>query len=171
MSKENWEWVEGYEGHYKVSDQGRVFSVKSDKFMGVNRVTKDGYNYIALSKNNKAKEFRMHRLVATHFIPNPENKETVNHIDGDKLNNRVDNLEWSTRHENMQHAYKLGLKKMHRGHEHASSKLTPEQIKEIRATYKPYKRGYSALALGKKYGVHNSTILRVVENERYAENV
>lgn len=171
MSTENWKWIEGYEGHYRVSDHGRVYSEKSKKFMGVNRITKDGYNYIALSKNNKSKEFRMHRLVATHFIPNPDNKETVNHIDGNKLNNHVDNLEWSTRHENMQHAYNLGLKEMHKGHEHVSSKLTLEQIKEIRATYKPRAKGRSAIALGKKYGVHNSTILRIVKNERYAENV
>lgn len=170
-NEENWKWIEGYEGHYKISNFGRVFSVKSNIFLSVKRITKDGYNYVALSKDNKPKEMKTHRLVATYFIPNPDNKETVNHIDGNKLNNHVDNLEWCTRHENMQHAYKLGLKKMHRGHEHASSKLTPEQIKEIRATYKPYKKGCSALALGKKYGVHNSTILRIVKNESYVENV
>lgn len=171
MSKEVFKWVKGYEGRYKISNRGRVYSVKTDIYLSENRLTKCGYIYVALSKDNKTREFRMHRLVATQFIPNPEDKETVNHIDGDKLNNKVGNLEWNTRHENMQHAYDNGLKVMHRGHEHACSKLTKKDVDYIRATYKRYTRGRSSLALAKKYNVSSTTILNVIKNITHVENV
>ena len=68
-----------------------------------------GYIQYLLHKNNKGKELKAHRLVAEAFLPNPENKREVNHIDGDKHNNRVDNLEWATTSENQIHAhYELG---------------------------------------------------------------
>lgn len=168
---EDWVWVEGYEGHYKVSNTGKVLSIKSNKILSLNRITKDGYNYVALSKNNKAKEFKIHRLVAIHFIPNTKNKPTVNHIDGNKQNNSVENLEWATREENMQHAYDLGLKEMHKGSKHSRAKLTNEQVVEIKATYQRYKRGFGSVALAKKYGVESSTILRIVQGKRYVEDV
>lgn len=71
----------------------------------------DGYEIVPLVNEKGTKTFSVHRLVAQAFLPNPENKETVNHIDGDKTNNSVTNLEWATRGEQMSHAYDLGLKK------------------------------------------------------------
>lgn len=67
------------------------------------------YSYVCLCVNNKRKSKRVHRLVAEAFIPNPENKSEVNHIDGNKQNNRVDNLEWVTGSENIQHGYRMNL--------------------------------------------------------------
>lgn len=75
------------------------------------RVNGGGYYHISFCKNNKCKTFNIYRLIAINFIPNPENKPQVNHIDGNKLNNHVNNLEWCTRSENMQHAWKLDLYK------------------------------------------------------------
>ena len=166
--KEQWKWIEGFEGLYRVSNFGRVYSEKTKKFLSQNRVTKDGYIHVALRKNGKVYERRVNRLVAEAFLPNPENKPTVNHKDGNKLNNHVDNLEWATKEENMQHAYKLGLKKPIRGCDHRSSKLTKEQISEIKKTYKRYKKGFGSVALAKKYGVDSSTILRIVQGKRHA---
>lgn len=164
---EKWVWINGFEGLYKISDKGNVYSAKTNKNLSLNRITKDGYNHVAIRKDGKAHNLKIHRIVAKHFIPNPENKPTVNHIDGNKQNNSVSNLEWATREENMQHAYKLGLKKMHKGCEHASSKLTAEQVAEIKQTYKRYKKGFGSVALAKKYGVESSTILRIVQGKRY----
>lgn len=69
----------------------------------------NGYVYIFLMKDNKSKNFRLHRLVAEAFIPNPENKLQVNHKDGNKLNNNINNLEWCNQSENEKHAYNKGL--------------------------------------------------------------
>jgi hypothetical protein len=98
-----WKDIEGYEGLYMVSDKGYV--VRNGKKLKV-RLTKTGYARIGLCKNNKAKDFYLHRLVANAFIDNPNNKVTVNHKDGDKLNNSVSNLEWATHSENIIHSYK-----------------------------------------------------------------
>ena len=86
----------------------------------------DGYKIVPLVNEKGTKTFSVHRLVAQAFIPNPENKETVNHIDGDKTNNNVDNLEWSTRGEQMIHAYSTGLKK------HNNIMTTSSNIKQCK---------------------------------------
>lgn len=105
--------------NYVVSNYGDVIALtyvdKAGRERGMKEIKQsnnaDGYKYLALYNNEGRKGFLTHRLVAQAFIPNPENKETINHIDGDKTNNRVENLEWSTREEQMKHAYKSGLKK------------------------------------------------------------
>ena len=97
----------GYEGLYAIDGMGRVYSYKSKKYMGSNKG--HPYKSVALSKDGKTKTFRVHRLVAKTFIPNPHNKPQVNHKDGNKLNNEVSNLEWCTSKENNHHAYKKKL--------------------------------------------------------------
>jgi len=106
--QEIWKDVLGYEGLYKVSNLGRVVS-KRKILKGWECV--NGYWLYRLCKNGKTRQFSAHRLVAINFLPADLNRNYVNHIDGDKLNNNLDNLEWCTNSENIQHAYKIGLKK------------------------------------------------------------
>ena len=94
-----WKDIEGYKGHYQISNYGNVRSLKKDAFLMKGGYLK-GYKIISLWKNGTGKMFRVHRLVAAAFIPNPENKPCVDHIDGDRANNHADNLRWVTVKEN-----------------------------------------------------------------------
>ena len=116
---EIWKDIEGYENKYQISNLGNVKSLETwtgDKYIRREKILKNmvygnGYYYVCLSKNGKVKKYKVNRLVAQAFIPNPDNKPFTNHIDGDKLNNNVDNLEWCTQSENMKHASMIGLRK------------------------------------------------------------
>ena len=102
--------IEGYEGLYQISNLGNVKSFKSvSKNKILKPVLRKGYATVILRKNKVNKLHSIHRLIATAFIPNPDNLPQVNHIDGNKSNNNVDNLEWCTHLENMRHAFKTGL--------------------------------------------------------------
>lgn len=109
MENEIWKDVEGFE-NYQISSYGRVKSLNFNK-ESILKPGKDGRGYyvVCLSKNKIRKTLRVHRLVSKAFLPNPENKPEVNHINGSKSNNKVTNLEWVTSKENIQHAYKNGL--------------------------------------------------------------
>jgi hypothetical protein len=102
--------IKGYE-NYLISPDGRVFSLYTMKFLKL-RVTNCGYNQIQLFNKDGYKYFSVHRLVAEAYIPNLENKEQVNHMDGNKLNNLACNLEWMTRSENQKHCSDTGLRKV-----------------------------------------------------------
>lgn len=108
MEQEIWKDVEGFQG-YKISNLGRVKSYHNNTTIIRKSNIVVGYKHLMLSKNKKKYNFYIHRLVAEAFIPNPENKPEINHIDGNKLNNNISNLEWCTRKENCQHAWKTGL--------------------------------------------------------------
>jgi len=169
---EVWKDIKGFEGCYQVSSLGRVKSLaRNGSPYGENirklSHTKDGYLKIRLLGNGKDITTRVHRLVAEAFIENPDNKETVNHIDGNKENNSVENLEWSDRHEQLYHAYNLGLKKPMQGCKNAHAKLTEEQVREIRATYVRQSKEFGTVALSKKYGVTNRVIGLVVNGKAY----
>ena len=121
-SVEVWKDVNGFEGHYQISNLGRVKSLRRKFLCGnggyrildetIAKLTKDnkGYYRKCLLNHGYKKSERIHRLVAKHFIPNPQNKPQINHINGIKTDNRVENLEWATNGENQSHAYKLGLR-------------------------------------------------------------
>jgi hypothetical protein len=108
QTDEIWKDIIGYEGLYQVSNLGNVKSIKKNKLMKIG-LHADGYNRLWLSKENKSKGFLLHRLIAIHFIPNPNNLPEVNHKDANKLNNSIDNLEWCSHSENMNHANNMGL--------------------------------------------------------------
>lgn len=120
---EIWKDIKGYEGLYQVSNLGRVKSLSKtvrsaiqkcgtrttvDKIVRQAKIS-SGYYRVGLSNNKVHKGYLVHRLMAIAFIPNPDNLEQVNHKDGNKLNNSLDNLEWVTRSENAIHSFKLGL--------------------------------------------------------------
>lgn len=109
---EVWKDVVGFEGKYEVSNFGRVRN-KNHQWLLNQYINENGYCIVGLHsrQNNtgKTKHFRVHRLVAEAFIQNPENKRTVNHIDGNKMNNNVKNLEWATHGENIKHGRENGL--------------------------------------------------------------
>ena len=92
---EVWRDIAGYEGYYRVSDHGNVYSVRKNLIM-TKQLTIHGYHKLLLTVNQKRKDKPIHRLVASAFIPNPDNLPEVHHIDDDKLNNHVDNLQWIT---------------------------------------------------------------------------
>ena len=115
--------IKGYEGLYSITIYGDVYtwgngkSFTSDGKLKYLKQTlkRNGYWQVKLFKNGMRKYYNIHRLVAQTFIPNPDNKPEVNHIDGFKDNNKPDNLEWVTSRENQLHAFRLGLQKASRG--------------------------------------------------------
>lgn len=148
--EEEWRDVEGYEGLYQVSSLGRIkrlsgvvsfvsrwgtVSIRKIKEKILkNYYTGDGYKHTVLTKNRISQGYMVARLVAGAFIPNPENKPTVNHIDGNKANNTVLNLEWNTYSENNQHRYDTGLMKPQTGEAHWAwgTHLSEETRKKLR---------------------------------------
>lgn len=108
---ESWKSIDGFD-NYAVSDDGRVINKKRgiEKALKIDRY---GYGNVALYRDGKEYHRKVHRLVAEAYIENDGNKPQVNHIDGNKLNNNVDNLEWVTCSENMKHAYETGLNPKH----------------------------------------------------------
>lgn len=162
---ENWKDIQGYEGVYEISDLGQIRSV--DRLVinpkkGIRRVAGrvlkpsicKGYYYLILCKEGKKKFSQIHILVASHYVPNPENKPEVNHKDGNKLNNAANNVEWCTKLENKIHAIIMGL---------TPTKLNENDVKDIRRLHKHY----TYKSLGKIFGVHCSTIKKIVNRKSW----
>lgn len=104
---DTWSKINGY-SNYSVSKNGEIRNDMTGKIKS-GRNNRYGYSVVDLYSNGKRQTERVHRLVANTFIPNPENKSQVNHINGDKQNNSISNLEWCTASENMRHAFDIGL--------------------------------------------------------------
>lgn len=154
-----WKKVMGYE-KYEVSNNGEVrnYITKNEKSINDHN---SGYLATTFCKNGKPKTFLLHRLVALHFIDNPENKRCINHKDGNKHNNNVENLEWNTHKENNDHAFRNGLKNPAKGDKNASTKLTKEQVLQIREI------GYSMTQrdISKLFNISNSVVYNIRANK------
>lgn len=117
MCKTELTWIKGFEGEYIITSNGQIFCSINNKRMlksiptkKSTRIDKRGYEKVMLYKNKKGYCKQVHRLVAENFIPNPNNLPQVNHKDGNKLNNKVDNLEWVSCSDNIKHAYDTKLR-------------------------------------------------------------
>ncbi len=164
-----WRDIKGYEGLYQVSDTGLVRSVDRMTTGNRNRMLKGkllsqgtntfGYFVVALCKDGKARTKRVHRLVAEAFLPCDNERPYINHKDGNPQNNQVDNLEWCTQKENVQHAYDTGLRK-------PTKLLTGEQVEYARAVYVPYSREFGTGALARKFGVDQATVWHAINNTK-----
>jgi hypothetical protein len=105
--------IKGYEGIYQISNLGNVKSYKKNRVkIRIPTKNTNGYLCLGLRKNNKRKMYLIHRLISEYFIENKNNKPYINHIDGNKLNNNINNLEWCTQKENVNHSWKIGLSKI-----------------------------------------------------------
>lgn len=160
--QEKWKKIKDYEELYEISEKGEVRTL-CDHFVR-NRLYKKkgdivavcngayGYNVCSLRKNGVNKMFKLHRLLAQAFIPNPENKPQINHIDNNRKNNKLENLEWCTNTENEQH--KIKQKRHPHGETHYEAKLKNSDVLFIRE----YSSESPINDLVKKYNLSRSHI-------------
>lgn len=169
-----WRDVVGYEDLFMVSVFGEVFSKRTNKILK-QHTRKNRYKTIATKiggRNGKSLCFKVHRLVAQAFIPNPENKPFVNHIDGCPGNNNVENLEWCTASENLKHAIETGLYDINNilDANKRKRKLDREQVLFIRENVKlPKSERLSLRALAKMFNIGRHTIEAIAYNTGYKD--
>lgn len=158
-----WRPINGFNGLYEVSTAGEVRSIVTDhsrRTCILKPHEKNGYLAITLYSKNCSKHFYIHRLVAQTFLPRVEGKNEVNHIDCNKFNNSIENLEWCNRKENLEHSYVHGLKRQ--GELHGCHKLTEKEVQDIRHEYVRNSKTHGIRSLAQKYKVSLSTIQTVV---------
>lgn len=151
--------IQGFEDYF-VNENGDVFSKKFHPFKNKNkelrkiknRIDTKNYHYVSLRKEKKENIFRVHRLVALAFIPNLENKPYINHINGNRLDNRIENLEWCTPSENTRHGFFIGNMVAKNGVNSWNAKLDDEKVRLIRID----NRNHRLIALD--YGVRRQSI-------------
>lgn len=169
VEPEIWKNVEGYNGDYKISNHGRVKSFKWGRPHILKKsITDKGYVKCALNKNGERQDKLVHRLVATAFIPNPENKPQVNHKNGIRDYNFYKNLEWVTQNENISHGRRfLGHKNKFRhlfnyhsaGEDHHNSKLKKDDVKEIRELYN--NKDVKVKDISNMFGISRQTVRHI----------
>lgn len=171
--------IPGFEGLYEIFENGKVRRIDTGRFIQP-RVATVGYLVVSLWKNNKGTTKYIHRLLAEAFIPNPHSFPTVNHIDGDKTNNDLNNLEWASYGRNNKHAYETGLKVVSaKMMAHARRLPAISRAKNPHgANAKPVLhfdlngsflgRFPSVISASRTLGMHRSTIYRVLTRKRKA---
>jgi hypothetical protein len=172
---EEWRNINDFNG-YEISNFGNVRG--KDRFSGKRSsivkgkelkqiVNKRGYPETRFRKNGT--HFRViHRLVAKAFIPNPDNKSQVNHIDGNKLNNRVDNLEWVSNSENQKHAYSLGLQPSRAGENNNKAKITDKDVTLLKELYNS---GKSVVEISKLTDISISSARQIIYGRTWKSNI
>ncbi len=165
--EEIWKVIEGFE-NYSISSFGNIRNNKTLRVLKLSPNT-SGYLSCGLRANGKTYTKAVHRLVAEAFLDRIDNKLEINHKDGNKNNNYLHNLEWTSRKENMQHSYDEGLNFTPSGEEHPSSKLTWEIVNWIRANYKPRDREFGCRAIAFKLGVAHSLISAIINNKTWKQ--
>lgn len=169
---EEWKDIKGYEKYYQISNLGNIkrFAgkclAKNNSYRRVSEriitpfpnKTRGNYFYVNLVMYGVSQQYRIHILVAKHFLSNPENKPEVNHKDDNKKNNFINNLEWVTSSENKIKAYETKI--MQSGEKHYNSKLSNKDIIDIRISNE------SNEILAKKYNVTKTHIVRIINNKR-----
>lgn len=171
MEAEEWKELLGYEGIYLISSYGRIKSISRQVDIGKGKLrwyfgrdmrlspnTKGYLQIVLVNRKGIRKTDRVHRLVAKTFIPNPDNKSFINHKDLNKKNNYYCNLEWCTHQENLEHAWRNG--KLRKGVDIPSSKLTEEQVLQIRKQYLLKQRG--VLALTREFRITRKTVANII---------
>lgn len=157
--------IEDFEGLYKVSNLGRVYSIRNNKFLKATVASRDKNRlYVKIYKDNIQYTKAIHRLVAKAFIPNPDNLDTVNHIDGNTFNNRVENLEWLSNADNIRHAYSTGLQKS--GHKRSTAKYSEQDVLMM---YQLHDSGISSNKIAEIFNGSGRSIRRILSGERYKE--
>jgi hypothetical protein len=171
---EIWKDIEGYDGRYEISNHGNVRNkgyVVEDSWGRKRKIAKrvmknsldaNGYFRVNLPIGGKAKVIHIHVLVCRHFVSRVYGKNSVNHIDGNKLNNHFSNLEWCTQRENIQHAFRTGLVN-NTGENHGYSKLTNEQVLEIRSL----EGQFIQKDIGKMFGISREQVGTILRRQQW----
>jgi len=165
------------EGLYSITNQGRLWSHRRNIFMKC-AINSGGYYQHSLALKNKCRNKKRCRLIMEAFVPNPKNKKSINHINGDKTDDNINNLEWATLSENVQHAYNVGLHKITEKKRNAArtigkrkyrivrERLGKQKAQEIRSLYRKGDLLQKEIAM--IYGVSRQTISYIISNRTYS---
>lgn len=160
MDGEIWAAIDGFNGYYQISNYGRVKRIRDGWPVKMLRISRDsrGYPHTSLHFDKTKTTIKIHRLVANAFIPNPEGKRTINHINGIKTDNRVENLEWMTDVENVRHAVESKLRIAATGDRHGMASITNDTAIEIK---KLISNGMRGCEIARKVGVNPAIVYSI----------
>ena len=169
---EKWKTIPNTNGYYDISNKGRIRSyhnhghnkLKTPRLLNWS-LDVSGYEVKTISVDTKPVNIKAHRVIAEAFIPNPENKPYINHLNSNPSDNRIENLEWCTASENTKHMFDTGRKTLV-GENHNQSILNRKKVKEIRKIYK--EQDITQKELGKKYGVTCHCISAVIRRKTWS---
>lgn len=167
---EIWKSIPDFDGWYEASNLGRIRRVKPGRSTFIGRIcqthkSRDGYLRVHLFMNGERCQELVHRLVASAFIPNPSNRPHINHKNGIKSDNSLDNMEWATAAENIKHACQTGLNPPNSGAKNGNAKLTRQAVESIRKSWVPFRK--TAKMLAEEYGVSLITVRRILNGKSW----